>query len=459
MITQYLNKKVHFIGVGGISLSALAKLMIEFGATVSGSDSVDSEMLTELKSIGADIWVGSHPECINADIAVFSSAIQPDDPELVFVKKNCQEVYERHDFLGQVSALFDKVIAISGTHGKTTTTAMVTAIFKQAEKRFTAHIGGDAVGYSNMVICGDEYFITEACEFKRSFLKLKPDIAVVLNIESDHMDCFKSEPELRSAFSAFVLGVKDGGVAVVKSGYEDICKDVQTVTFTNDSAEFQTCAYGAEFKEDYDIVENKFDIIENGKKLCEVKLNIHGAHNALNAVCACAVARLCNISVSDIKDALEGFQGVKRRFERTGSVNGAKIIFDYAHHPSEIAATITVARKMFKRLAVIFQPHTYSRTKTLLGLFTKCFKEADSLSILPTYSAREKESEGMNADRLFVELLCHHDKDAVTSRYNKLDGLCDAAFFIEKMSREYDCFLLLGAGDIINVDKLLKYDK
>lgn len=459
MRSAYLGKRVHFIGIGGISLSALAKLAISFGAEVSGSDQKEGEKLNELRLLGAKVWTGSHPELIDADIAVFTSAIAPDDPELVFVKKNVEKVFERHEFLGQISRGYKKVIAVSGTHGKTTTTAMLTEIFKAADMSFTAHIGGDIVGSSNLVGSGTDYFITEACEYKRSFLSLMPDIAVILNVESDHPDCFTSDADLCAAFSEFAKNVKENGSVVVKQGYEDICKDAHTVSFAFKNSCVGDCAYEAVKIQEHNMLENSFSVYEHGEKLCDISLSLFGAHNILNAIASCAAARLCGIDIQTIKRALENFSGVKRRFEQTGTINGASVIFDYAHHPSEIRAAISVARKMFPRLAVIFQPHTYSRTKSLLPAFMTCFSEADALSILPTYPAREKESEGYSAERLFTELLCKHQKTALTSRYNKFGNLLEAACYIQKSSLDFDCFLLLGAGDIIDIDKMLPYDK
>jgi len=457
--TSFSNKKIHFIGIGGISLSALAKLMVHYGATVSGSDAVQSERLDELKEMGIQVWVGSHPEFVDADFVVFTSALNSNDAELRFAINSGVPVFERHEFLGVVSQNFGKVIAIAGTHGKTTTTAMLTAIFSVAKKKFTAHIGGDVIGYSNLVVQGDEYFITEACEFRRSFLSLRPDIAVVLNIESDHPDCFHNEKELFTAFESFVSNVKENGSVVVRQGFEEICKSEHTITFSNKNSTTRECTYQAVRRDGLTSTGNEFDVYEKGELICAIQLKHQGDHNIQNAIAAFSVARECGIAVNDIKFALENFQGVKRRFEEMGSVKGAKIIFDYAHHPSEIRASISVARKQYPRLAVLFQPHTYSRTRSLLPAFVTCFSDADLLAVLPTYAAREKESDGVGASKLFLELLCGHEKSAVTSRYNLLNGLEDGAQFIKKMAIDYDCFLMLGAGDIIDISNMLNYDK
>ena len=458
MINSFSNKKIHFIGIGGISLSALAKLMMHYGAKVSGSDAVDSERLDELRAKGAKIWVGSRPNQINADFVVFTSAISPADLELCFARSVGIPTYERHEFLGTVASGFKTVIAVSGTHGKTTTTGMLTAIFYQAKKLFTSHIGGDVLGFSNLVTCGDEYFITEACEFRRSFLSLYPDIAVVLNIESDHPDCFHNEMELFYAFEKFTENVKDGGCVVIKSGFEDICKNEHIITFSNENSIMEKCTYSAVRRGSENFAVNSFEVYENNQILCEINLQLLGEHNVSNALAAFAVARKCGIEIEDIKTALENFKGVKRRFEVMGNIKGAEIIFDYAHHPSEIRASISVARRQYRKLAVVFQPHTYSRTLSLLPAFLNCFSSADLLAILPTYAAREVESDGMSAEALFVNLLQGHDKNAVTSRYNLLDGLEDGARFIMKTAEDYDCILVLGAGDVIDIAQMLKYD-
>lgn len=455
---SFCNKKIHFIGVGGISISALAKLVMHYGAKVSGSDAVDSERLDELRAKGAKIWVGSKPNEIDADFVVYTSAVSPNDAELVFAKNVGILTYERHEFLGIVSTKFKKVIAISGTHGKTTTTGMLTAIFYQAKKLFTSHIGGDVLGFSNLVTCGDEFFITEACEFRRSFLSLYPDLAVILNIESDHPDCFHNEEELLFAFKRFASQVKSGGAVVIKSGLEHICENEHIITFTNENSRMDKCTYSSVKQENGILTSNAFDVFENGDYVCSVDMHLKGEHNVSNAIAAFAVARQCGVSVEDIKIALEEFRGVKRRFEIMGTVNGAEIVFDYAHHPSEIRAAIAVARRQYRRLAVVFQPHTYSRTKSLLPAFLNCFSLADLLAILPTYPARESESDGMSAENLFVELLQKHERNALTARYNLLSSLEDGARFVMKAADEYDCILVLGAGDVIDVAHMLKYD-
>ncbi|MDD4316570.1 MAG: UDP-N-acetylmuramate--L-alanine ligase [Clostridia bacterium] len=441
---------VHFIGVGGISLSALAKLMLKLDIRVSGSDTVYSPAIIELMEKGADIWIGSKPELIGKpDLAVYSSAIADCDKELVFCRSSGIPVFERHLFLGRIAAAFPNTIAISGTHGKTTACGLLCAIFKHANKAFCGHVGGGVGnGIGNLYYSGDDFFVTEACEYRRSLLSVKANIAVVLNAESDHPDTYKSLSEIFETFDEFLFGKKECLPLV--------CGDSDYYKKHLLSSSRRAITFGSSPSDDFFITEIEecsggcysFAISYLGENITDIKLGIPGRHNVYNAAAAAAVSYLLHIDGQTIKQAIENFQGIKRRFERKGMIKGAEVIHDYAHHPSEIRAVLESAVKMTDgRLITVFQPHTYSRTAMLIDDFCRVFNGCDEVYIVKEYSARENSSQGMSAYDLFKRL-----ENRNSFYYEEILSL--AADLIKK-TRAGDMILVLGAGDIEKLCDLL----
>lgn len=442
-------KNIHFIGIGGISLSALAKLMLLYGKNVTGSDMNYSSLIMDLMEIGIDVWIGSKPEFINkCDLAVYSSAIADDDAELVYCRNNNIDTIERHLFLAKLARDFHNTIAISGTHGKTTACAMLCYIFKIANKKFCGHIGGDVLSLSNLIYTGNEYLITEACEYKKGFLTLPAKIALVLNAEIDHPDTYSNTEELYSTFDEFLF-YDNRKLAIVCSDTEYYNQHIKklnksVITYGEDCNSDFLISNIREYKNGY----YSFSLSYKNQSLFNLKMNIPGKFNIYNAVAGIAISHMLHIDKPAIKKAIESFPGVKRRFERKGLVKGATIYHDYAHHPSEIKAVIKMAKQLTKgRLIVVFQPHTFSRTAALFENFLSAFNNCNEIYLVKEFSAREEKSQGKSAYDLFAHI---HNKNA----YYYEDILSLAKHLIQHIS-SFDTILVLGAGNIHKICELL----
>ncbi len=434
----YGLKKVHFIGVGGVSMSKLCAYTLGIGIQCTGSDAKNSGTIDKLRAMGVDIVIGEKRDfALEADLVVYSSAIKPNHPELLAAKK-CME---RKEYLALVAKNFDKIIAVSGAHGKTTTTAMIAWIFKVAGKSFTSHIGGELVGGDICFGTGEKYFITEACEYSKSFLKLHPDIGVVLNIDFDHPDCYKSLKDTYLAFTMFMAQSK----AVVYNSELDF----------NDSERLKNgntklMSYGTN---ESDFWTDKIVRLSN-----YIKFNAHKKNgfdeeftlytiNEVNVKCAIAAIAVCDyvgIDIDKIKMGLATFPGLKNRFQCLGIMTGgAKMIVDYAHHPKQIEYAISSAYYNLPDdgdLIVLFEPHTYSRTKALFKDFCKVLQGDWITIIMPTYSAREKVEDGYDSMRLYSEM-CKSNKRLVY-----VDGYEKAKEWLLKNAKVTDTVLCLGAG-------------
>ncbi len=442
--------RAHFIGIGGVSLSSLAVYLVKQGVKVTGSDRCFSDKLTFLNEHGCKVWVGSDVTAIkNPDVVIYSSAIPESDEELIFCRKNGFFCLERNAFLNILCDDFDYCVAVGGTHGKTTVTAMLIKIFAEAKKSFFGHVGGETEEYGNCYYSGNEYLITEACEYRKSMLCLKPEISVVLNAEFDHPDTYGSLEDVYSAFKDFLLSAIDNKGLALTNGdcrFYDYVKSVPSiVTFgLNERNRFRaTDIY--EYKKGY----LGFLIKDYGNLIGNIKLKIPGEHNVTDALAAFATAYLVGIPCGVINSALNSFTGVKRRFEFVCKYFGCDVYTDYAHHPREIAAAIRTAKTISDgKTVVVFQPHTYSRTEKLFDEFTRCFSEADKVVIFKEYAARETPDKGKSALRLY---------DALPAE-NKYycDNIISAAKLISELAAPPDTVLILGAGDIINLCEVIK---
>jgi UDP-N-acetylmuramate--alanine ligase len=440
--------RVHLLGIGGVSMSSIAMLLTRFNIKVSGADKVFSEKLLTLSEAGITVYVGTEVSVLDGnDLVVYSSAISKDSEELIYCRENNIPTMERYLFLGEVSRLFDHTIAVAGTHGKTTTTSMLTRVIMDASIPFCAHIGGEALGIGNFFYSGNKYFVTEACEYRQSLLSLKPDIAVVLNAESDHPDTYKNLEELYNTFDSFIsfskLAVINGDTSYYKSR-QFHNKDIITFGLEKHNqyvisnlTELENGCYG-------------YDLEHFGIPICHVVLNIEGMHNVYNSTASIVATSLINVCLPGAVNSIYNFQGVQRRFQKLGLCEGALLINDYAHHPTEIAASIATAKKKIRRkgkLYVVFQPHTFSRTFSLFADFLKCFEPSDSLIICKEYSARETPSMGISARQLF-------DNIEHKSKYYYDNVLDIAGNLIERIKPD-DIVLILGAGDIDNLGKIM----
>lgn len=440
--TKFNDLNVFFIGIGGISMSALAQFCMCFGANISGSDIAINPETRKLASLGATIYHGHNEKNItkNIDIVVYSGAIHSDNPEYKMAQNLGLKMMERSEFLGVVMGLYDKSIVVTGTHGKTTTTALVGEIFIRNTDNPSIHLGGEAVSFGNAKIGNKKVFVSEGCEYRNSIQYLKPNIALITNIELDHTDFYENYEMVENAFLNFAEQVQD---TVLIFENNDFAKKI--------NAKNHVITVG--FDGDYDIVGKNLRKNTDGTYTFDVfydtyigrfKTNLYGLHNAKNALCAIAIGVVSDVPSSIIYTAVREFKGVKRRMECVGLIGGTKVICDYAHHPTEIKNSIECVSSGGKRVLCVFQPHTFSRTIGLKIEFQKCFNGVAKLVLFKTYPAREKYIVGGSAKELFNSL-----KFRNKSYCDTILELADEL----KNAEDYDVVLVLGAGDIYEKTK------
>ncbi|MDR0696232.1 MAG: UDP-N-acetylmuramate--L-alanine ligase [Christensenellaceae bacterium] len=452
-------KQIHFTGIGGISMSSLAKLMILQQKKVTGSDSKYSDSVAQLNQWGARISIGYDLDLVkSADLMVYSTAIDNCNKELEYARHHKINHLSRSKFLSVVSSNFDRVMAIAGTHGKTTVTGMISNIFLKACLSFTSHIGGFLKSnFGNLIYRGTDYFITEACEYKRAFLDINPCIAVVLDVEYDHPDTYPNLYSVYESFDRFISGIKKNGTLIINAQSNYYVNKTILDVKSKFPADINILTFGSSKCTDFSLQNSKLNSngcfsgdIYDKSHIMSIKLQIPGYHNLCNALAAYASCRACNISYDHIKHGLESFQGIERRFETYTAFNGATIIVDYAHHPTEITAVInSVINLPHNKLICVFQPHTFSRTKYLLNEFISSFAGADMVFIFKEYSARETPKDGISAAELFA-----HIKHANIKSYY-FENVLNLASQISDIIKPADKLLILGAGDIDVVAKLL----
>ena len=447
---------VHFMGIGGISMSGLAEILHDRGFKVTGSDRSKSSITEALSEKGISIKYGQVKENITDDIdlLVYTAAISADNEELLEAKRRGIECISRADMLGQIMKNYKVPIAVSGTHGKTTTTSMIATILMEAESDPTVTVGGmlDCIG-GNLKIGQSDLFLTEACEYTNSFLSFFPKIEVILNIEEDHLDFFKDINDIRNSFRRFSEIPGEDGLLIISAdidNYEEIVKDAKckVITFGNsEKADYQ--ASKLEFDEKGMA---RFNVSRNGNIGERIELSVPGNHNVTNALASIAVADYIGIDTKTIKDALFKFHGANRRFQIKGEVNGITVIDDYAHHPTEIKATLNAARNFKnKKLTVVFQPHTYSRTKALFDDFVDALMLADRIILTEIYAAREKNTIGISS-RDLEKALREKGADVIF-----LENFDDIEKFILANCRSGELLITMGAGNVdIIGDALLK---
>lgn len=437
-----MAKKYYFIGIGGISMSALAIFLKLSGEEVSGSDITINETMQNLDKFNIKYNIGhieSNIATYNPDIVVINCAIDEKNDELNWAKANKIKIISRAKLLGDFSKNFKNVIAISGTHGKTTTVGMISEIFIEAGLKPSVHIGGMLNKINSNFLVGEQkFFITEACEYKNSFLYLKPKIGVMLNIERDHMDFFKNYKELENSFDKFLDQSKIKIYPKSVHSDFDFYYQSNTKLINFYATNIEKSKRGIIFK-----------YYENDKFITTIRLNTFGTHNVNNAIVAIVIARHYKVKIADIKRALKNFSGVKRRFETIGYLGNTVVIHDYAHHPTEIKKVIKQAKEL-GRVLTVFQPHTYSRTKKLFANFKTAFDEADKTILYKTYPARETTDMGYDAKKLYENLT-----DKIEVEY--FDDECKMLKSIKKQCKNFDVVLMLGAGNIDqSAKKLLK---
>ncbi|MDD4493744.1 MAG: UDP-N-acetylmuramate--L-alanine ligase [Eubacteriales bacterium] len=456
MIILYLNKatNIHFIGIGGISMSGLAQILANRGYKISGSDLTASDVTEKLQSLGITVSIGHSADNItNPDLVVYTAAVKNDNPELVAAKASGIQVIDRASLLGEMMNKFKYSVAVAGTHGKTTTTAMVSMILLEACKDPSIHVGGQMSAIGGSVRAGGEdYFVTEACEYVGSFLTLHPFAAVILNIEYDHADYFRDIQHVKETFHTFLTQVLEGGYVVANA-------DDANVISVLDKLNCRKVTFGLQKGADWTGSDITFDengypsflLYKRGSAVERIEMSTPGIHNVDNALAAIAACAELGCSIGDIKRGIKKFTGMDRRLERKGIVNGVKIFDDYAHHPSEIKASLAALVKSNpSKILCVFQPHTYSRTKALLHQFAEAFTNADKVVMIDIYAAREKDPGNINSKILADEINKVSPGKAVY-----MDSFENAAQYIRDNAKAGDIAVTMGAGNVNTVGKIL----
>lgn len=457
------DKKFHLIGIGGISMSAIAQMLKDEGNIVTGSDKSESKQVKILEEKGIDVTIGHDISKVrDADIVIYTAAIPEDDEELVEARKLEKDIYERAEYLGILIRQYKNSIGVAGTHGKTTTTSMISNIFLKAGINPTIQVGALLKELNSNYNIGDnEHFIFESCEYKDSFLNFYPTSTVITNIDEDHMEYFKTLENILISFKKYIMNIQRNGKIYINLDDENSKEvleyasynreDLEKVTFgiENDDAEYQA--------KDIEYVENseyilKFTPYKNGNKMVnEIHLKISGKVNIANAIAAIAVADKNNIEYMYIKKGLEEFTGASRRFEYKGMVNEAKIYDDYAHHPTEIKALAEgISHIPANRKIAIFEPHTYSRVINHKEDFAKSLSNFDIIIATKIYASREVNTHNITSEEI-TNILKDNGKNAIY-----LDTNEKIKEFIKKEARKGDIIITIGAGDVTKIGDIIK---
>jgi len=446
--------KVHMIGIGGVSMSGIAEILTNFGIQVTGSNNVESEATKKLENAGIKVYIGHNAEHVkDPDIVVYSAAIKQDNPEILAAKEKNIPIIERADFLGELTRCFNDTITIAGTHGKSTTTSMVSLCFLEALKDPSIQVGADIRNINgNYKVGNSEYFIIEACEYVESFLKFSPKSEIILNIDNDHLDYFKNFDNIKNAFIKYVKLLPNDGLLVV-NGDDSNCLDLPK--YTN-----ATClTYGINNKNTDFFAVNivfdnngfpEFDVYSKSNFYGRIKLSIPGMHNVLNSLGVIALCDYYGIEYETIRKALLNFTGALRRFEFKGKINNASIYDDYGHHPTEILANAkALMNKKYNKSWVVFQPHTYSRTKNLMDEFAKALLNFDNIIVLDIYAARETNTYGVTSKDLADKITSL----GKTAKY--IPDFDECVRFLKENVKENDIILTQGAGTVTEIGPML----
>lgn len=437
-------QQVHFVGIGGAGMSGIAKVLLSHGFAVSGSDLQQTGVTDELQVLGAKVYCGHSPANVGAaELVVYSTAVPPDNPELVVARKRGLPVIPRAEMLGRLMKQ-QKGIAVTGAHGKTTTTSLVAVLLEQTGFDPTIIIGGETSDFGNAKAGGGEYLVAEADESDGSFSLLDPSIMVVTNVEDDHLDYYRTVEAIQEAFREFIFKLPPDGMAV-------LCYDDPFLRNLVPELPVPVITYGFAPDADYRLSDFSLNCAFSGadvywkrELLGRLELVVPGRHNLLNALAVVAVGRHLGLEFSKIAEVLRNFRGVKRRFELLGHIRGIKIVDDYAHHPTEIRATLEAARQTRPgRLIAVFQPHRYTRTEYLYKEFGKAFINADQVLLNKIYSAGESPIDGVTAQLIAEEIKKHQDVKPVL-----FDDQEQLVAHLAAVVRDGDLVITMGAGDI-----------
>lgn len=439
-------KKIHMIGIGGSGMCPLAEILHSKGYILTGSDNNESDPLRRIKNLGIKVYMGHKAENVgDSELVVYSAAISEDNPEIVYAKENGIPTIERSYLLGALTRYYDNVIGVCGTHGKTTTTSMITQILILNKMEPSAVIGGKLPLINSNGIAGNsETLVCESCEFVDTFLQLTPDISVLLNIDNDHLEYFKTMENLTLSFHKFIAMSKvafiNGDDFRVKSAAENIDANVITFGFGKDNnytaENIKTSKFGY-----------KFTLVKNGESIIDIEMHIPGKHNVLNALASFAVADYMGVEAGGIKTAIEKFTGAGRRFEFLGEYNGFMLADDYAHHPTEIKATLNAAKALdYKRVITVFQPFTFSRTAMLFDDFVDALSIADEVILMPIMGSREVNTYGISSSDIAAKL-----KNCVLTTTHE-----DTAETILREAKQGDLVITMGGGDVYKAAHIIE---
>ena len=438
---------VHFIGIGGISMSGLAEILLEESFTISGSDAKQSALTDSLAQKGATIYIGQKASnlSIRPALVVYTAAIREDNEEFKAAVDAGIPMLSRAELLGQIMDNYEKSIAVAGTHGKTTTTSMISQILLVAKADPTISVGGilEAIG-GNIRVGGSEVFITEACEYTNSFLHFHPKYSIITSVEAEHLDFFKDIDDIRRSFHEFAGNTAHDGVLIINgqiAALDQITNNLSCSVTTyglceNDDFYAKNITYN-------DHACGTYTLMHKTEDLGTVSLSVPGRHNVSNSLAAIALCLNLGLPLDVIKKGLLQFGGTKRRFEYKGTKNGITVIDDYAHHPTEVAATLTAARNYpHGRIICVFQPHTYSRTKAFLSDFARVLSMADIVVLADIYAAREKNTIGISSKDLLAELQKNGQESYYFPSFDEIEK------FLSEKCINNDLLITMGAGDV-----------
>lgn len=447
-LRDYAGKRIHMIGIGGSSMSGLAQMLIHQGYRVTGSDQTEGYLVSDVRKAGAEVYIGHRAENVHgADLVVFTAAIPADNPERVEADRLGIPSMERAYLLGQLMEGFARAVGVCGAHGKTTASSMLSLMALECGLDPSVSIGGklDAIGGSNRIGHSD-VFLAEACEYNRSFLQLRPTVAVVLNIDADHLDCYKDIDEIEATFGQFLSLLPENGTAIGKGTDERVLRLLH-------QQKCRTLTFGLSEKCDFHpagLVENdqgyaSFDVIGLGKKMAHVEMSVPGDFNIENALAALTACYVLGADMEKAAASLSHFTGAHRRFELTGLLNGAEMFHDYGHNPTEMRNAIHVARKRCKgTLYAVMQPHTFARVSKLFGDYLTCTQEADVTVVTDIYTAREDASQytGLNSGLLVAGMKSHGLNAVWTPSFN------DTEAYLREHLKPGDLAITMGCGDV-----------
>ena len=446
---EYNFNHIYFIGIGGISMSALAEIMLEEGIRVSGSDRSSSHIIKKLQASGATIHIGHDSKNIGTDIdlVVYTSAIPESNPELLKARELNIKIMGRTEFLGAVMENYNHAICVSGTHGKTTTTGMLASVLIETDLAPTIFLGGEMDSMGGNLLHGScELLLTEACEYKRNFLNLNPSMEIILNIEEDHLDYYKDLKDIESAFSEYAEKLPQNGYLIVNEAHRNLFEKLECKVIT----------FGLENNADYYAQNIKltpkpsYTLMKGEESIAQISLKVFGEHNILNSLAACAAALSLGIKPETVAGGLSDFKGTHRRYEYKGSINGAAVIDDYAHHPSEMRATLKTARSYTQgKIITVFQPHTYTRTIKLLDGFAQALSMSDEAILLDIYAARETNTGEVHSKDI-VDKMKSYSKEAIYAK-----SFSDACSIVKSIAKKGDTIITMGAGNVNEIADLL----